>query len=143
MSYDPAAGFPRVVPALQYRDLNRAADWLTRVFGFREILRFSTGDVAQHIDMEFMGGFLMVESADGSTRPGTGPDTKIILVYVDDVDSHYERVRAEGATTLGPPADKPWGLRQYRARDLEGHTWEVTQHIRDVEPAQWGAVAIA
>jgi hypothetical protein len=27
-------------------------------------------------------------------------------------------------------------------RDLEGHTWEFTQHIRNVQPEDWGAEAV-
>ena len=29
--------------------------------------------------------------------------------------------------------------RQYTAEDPEGHLWEYSQHIRDVDPAEWGA----
>ena len=33
----------RVIPMLAYEDASRAADWITKVFGFREIERFHNG----------------------------------------------------------------------------------------------------
>src|SRR5204863_10072740 len=46
-----------------------------------------------------------------------------MVVYVDDVDAHYERARAGGANLDGPPKDPPYGQREYGARDTEGHRW--------------------
>jgi uncharacterized glyoxalase superfamily protein PhnB len=45
-----------------------------------------------------------------------------VLVYVDDVDAHFNRAKAAGATILSEPEDDPPGKR-YRAEDLEGHRW--------------------
>ena len=52
-----------------------------------------------------------------------------VLVYVDDLDAHYARAKAAGATILtdieeGPPA------RRYRAEDLEGHRWFFMERDR-------------
>lgn len=49
-----------------------------------------------------------------------------VLVHVDDVDRHYERARAAGATILSAPEAGPAG-RRYRAEDLEGHRWMFTE----------------
>ena len=45
-----------------------------------------------------------------------------VHVYVDDVDAHFERARAAGATILREPEDQPFG-RLYSAEDHEGHRW--------------------
>jgi PhnB protein len=45
-----------------------------------------------------------------------------VLVYIDNVDEHYERAKAAGATILSEPEAGPPG-RRYRAEDLEGHRW--------------------
>jgi len=62
----------------------------------------------------------------GAMRRGTWPagaaDSPGVLVYMDDLDAHYERARLEGATMLSAPEDGPPG-RRYRAEDLEGHRW--------------------
>ncbi|MDJ0311816.1 VOC family protein [Arthrobacter sp. H35-D1] len=42
---------------------------------------------------------------------------------VEDVDAHYERVRAAGAVIEHTPQDQPYGRREYGVRDPEGHRW--------------------
>src|ERR671934_1703098 len=49
-----------------------------------------------------------------------------VHVEVDDVDAHYERARAAGATILREPEALPFG-RLYSAADLEGHRWMFMQ----------------
>ena len=59
-------------------------------------------------------------------------------VYVDGVDAHFEHARAAGAEILAEPADQEYGDRRYAATDPEGHHWFFAQHVRDVDPADWG-----
>ena len=49
-----------------------------------------------------------------------------VHVEVVDLDAHYERARAAGATILREPEDLPFG-RLYSAADLEGHRWMFMQ----------------
>lgn len=44
------------------------------------------------------------------------------LVYVSDIDRHFERAKAAGATILSPVEEGGEGKR-YRAEDPEGHRW--------------------
>ena len=43
-----------------------------------------------------------------------------VLVYVLDVQAHFERARAAGARILSEPEAGPL---RYRAEDIEGHRW--------------------
>jgi uncharacterized glyoxalase superfamily protein PhnB len=53
-----------------------------------------------------------------------------VMVYVEDVDAHFERARAAGAGFLSELEDNPAiGQRQYRAEDLEGHRWMFAQAV--------------
>jgi len=55
----------------------------------------------------------------------------LVLVYVDDLDSHFARAREAGATILSELEDNPAvGQRQYRAEDVEGHRWMFAERIR-------------
>ena len=54
--------------------------------------------------------------------------------YVDDVDAHYERARAAGATIAAAPRDEDHGERSYRAVDPEGHRWIFATSVRDLDP---------
>jgi uncharacterized glyoxalase superfamily protein PhnB len=140
--YNPDDGFPRVVPELVYQDVAAALNWLSRVFGFREILRHTldNGQVG-HADMDSgRGGVVMLTSARGELRsPGDGHACKKVIVFVDDLDRHFAAVEEAGVETLHGPTDKPWGLRQYLVKDPEGHMWEFSQHMRDVSVQDWGA----
>jgi PhnB protein len=53
-----------------------------------------------------------------------------VHVSVDDVDVHYARAVAAGATILSELEDNTGiGQRQYRAEDLEGHRWMFAQRL--------------
>lgn len=49
-----------------------------------------------------------------------------VLVHVEDVDAHFARASAAGATLLSEIEDGPVG-RLYRVADLEGHRWMFIQ----------------
>jgi uncharacterized protein (TIGR03067 family) len=61
----------------------------------------------------------------------------VMKVYVDDVDRHFERAKAEGATIVSEPQDGFWGGRTYRVLDPEGHRWEISQRGRDLAAERW------
>ncbi len=141
-SYDPADGFPRVMPSLRYDDVGAALCWLAEVFGLREHLRWIDQEGAvRHAEMRIDGAFIELSGAsDEYPSPrSVGHVSHSIVVLVDDVDSHYQRARAAGAAIVAEPEDKPWGLRQYMAEDPEGHRWEFSQFLRHAPPGEWGA----
>jgi uncharacterized glyoxalase superfamily protein PhnB len=55
--------------------------------------------------------------------------------YVDDVDAHYARALAAGATIVAEPQDQPYGARSYRAIDPEGHRFIFATPLSDVPAA--------
>lgn len=65
------------------------------------------------------------------------------LVFVDDVDAALERALTHGGELIDPATDQPWGLRQAILADPGGHLWELSAHVRDVPPGDWGAEIIA
>jgi PhnB protein len=58
-------------------------------------------------------------------------------VYVDDVDAHFARAKARGATIVSDLQDGFWGGRIYRALDHEGYRWEICQGGRDLAAERW------
>lgn len=139
--YNPAEGFPGVIPELVYEDVAIASEWLSRAFGFRESLRQTRRDgVVTHAEMDTGAGVVMLVAArDGFISPRDDHVCSQVIVFVQDVDRHFSDAEKADARVVHRPADKPWGLRQYLAKDLEGHMWEFAQHVRDVPPAEWGA----
>jgi len=134
---------PRIVPMIAYEDAAAAIDWLARAFGFRERgERYTEPDGrVSHAEMEFDGGRISLATP---TRDYQGPrhhrETCVaarkwssvpwvidgLLVHVDDVDAHFARAKAAGATMLSKVEDQPYG-KLYRVEDLEGHRWMFLQ----------------
>ena len=122
-----------VIPVLVYPDVRAAVTWLGAAFGCVERLRIG----AHRAQLALGAGHLV--AADG---PSAGPARSAVLVRVADVDAHYRRAAAAGARIVAPPADHPYGERQYTAEDLAGHRWTFSQTVADVDPASWGGVLI-
>jgi uncharacterized glyoxalase superfamily protein PhnB len=135
-----------VIPMLAYEDGNAAMGWLARAFGFVERVRMVGDDgVLAHGEMEFDGGVVMLATPtpdyQGPKRHREGCEQAAawsaspyiidgVLVYVPDVDAHYERAVGAGATILTEPEDGYPG-RRYRAEDPEGHRWFFIERITD------------
>jgi PhnB protein len=143
----PDDAYPQVTPYLLYEDCSAAIDYLCRAFGFREQLRYAddAGSVT-HAELRLPGGGVIMLGDPGGEYRGpsrAGAVTVAIHVYVDDVDAHHRRAVEAGAHVLAAPEEQPYGDRRYAAEDPEGHQWFFAQHVRDVAPAEWGAVESA
>ena len=137
--YDPARGYPRVVPYVLYDDPRAAAAWLEQVFEMREVIRLKLpGGGYGHVELELQGFIVMLGLKSGRF----GETSSINLVFVADVDAICKRALEAGGQMVDEVRDQPWGLRQAVISDPEGQRWEVSQHLRDVEPADWGAELI-
>lgn len=142
MSYNVSRGFPTVVPLLLYDDLDAALSWLGTVFGFTETLRWTGDDgIVRWAEMRIGRGYIMLSNPElplPSERPARGAARTI--VFVDDVTLHRANTTATGGLATTEVTDKPEGLREYDAVDLEGNVWTFSQHLADVDAADWGAV---
>ena len=118
-----------IIPEIPYADVRQAVDWLCSRFGFVERLRI--GD--HRAQLAFGQGSIVV--TEGGSEPEAG---FAVMVRVANADEHYERAARMGARIISPPADYPYGERQYTAQDPGGHRWTFSQTIRDVDPSEWG-----
>jgi len=136
---------PQVVPMLAYEDGPAAMDWLAKAFGFVEVVRMVGPDGRlSHGEMmtgeESEGMIMLATPSPHYQSPRHHRDTcqaaarwsevpyiiDGVLVYVDDVDAHFERAREAGATVLSGVESGGPGKR-YRAEDPEGHRWMFIQ----------------
>ena len=127
-----------VIPMISYEDGIAALDWLGKAFGFRELTRMTGPDgKLAHAEMKAGDGLIMLASPTPDYEsPRRHRETcerarkwaavpwiiDGVLVYVDDLDAHFERARASGATILSEIEEGSPG-RRYRAEDVEGHRW--------------------
>lgn len=129
---------PSIYPRLAYRDEMAALEFLTRAFGLVERrearMEHPDGTLAW---LELGDGVVMIGRA-GEERHGlhspaeAGVVTAMVNVYVRDVDTHYQRAKAEGARIATELEDMFWGDRRYEAFDLEGHRWHFAERLSDI-----------
>ncbi len=119
-----------IIPEIPYANIQEAADWLCRAFGFKKRLQ-----IGNHRFQLTLG--------DNSIVAIEGKDSNLscsLLVLVDDVDNRYEQAKAMGAETIREPTDYPFGERQCTVKDIGGHRWTFSQTIADVDPTAWGGI---
>ena len=122
----------QIIPYLICRDVAASIGFLARAFGFAEEERKQTPSGGIHAEMVLETQRIMLGQAADPTAmrppadmPGTVA-TAGIFVYLEDIDSHFERASAAGAEIIHPPQNVPYG-RTYAARDLDGHPWFFTR----------------
>ena len=122
-----------VIPVAPYPDLEQAIGWLCDAFGFTLRLRIGNHRAQMNVGD---GAVVLTQSlaADGRLSHS-------IMVRVEDVDLHYARAAVYGAAVLCPPADYPYGERQYTVADCAGNCWTFSQTLEDVAPEEWGGTA--
>lgn len=122
-----------IIPELPYPDVRAATEWLCRVFGFKERLQ-----IGSHRAQLVFGTGSMVITKGSETNPAFN-----VMVRVADIDSHHAHVDQAGAKILNPPADYPYGERQYVVEDIGGHRWTFSQTLSDIDPQTWGGIFVA
>jgi uncharacterized glyoxalase superfamily protein PhnB len=84
---------------------------------------------------------MLTSARPGRTTPGkSGAWTQSMTIYLDDVAAQFERVKKTGAKITLGLRETEYGEKVFSVEDLEGHSWEFSQHVRDMAPEEWGAV---
>lgn len=116
--------FRGLVPYVRYEDAGAMLNWLSTTFGFRERARYVDKDGhVQQAEMR-VGREELWLSGHGPgywDAQGRRPD-EFIGVWVDDVDTQYQRVVGAGVAA-DPPEDRSYDVRSFNVRDPEGYLW--------------------
>jgi catechol 2,3-dioxygenase-like lactoylglutathione lyase family enzyme len=113
--------------SLAVRDIPAAVDFYMNKLGFR--LAFTWGDPPS------FAGVNLGDNVQIFLRQGTpDPNGSVVFFIVDAVDDFYEFHRANGVDIAEPPSDKPWHIRDYTVRDLDGNYLIFGQRLHDTEP---------
>ena len=144
MVQNPPPGSQRILPYLNYADPKAAIAFIVDAFGFEQglLLEMPDGSIG-HCELQRDGETIMLagEFAEGglSSPKSLGGVHASVVVYVDDINAHYEHAKAAGAQIVQEPIDQFYGDRTYRALDPEGVGWDFHQHVRDVTPEEMAA----
>jgi uncharacterized glyoxalase superfamily protein PhnB len=116
----PGVRYLGLAPYLYYADATEAVEWLVRIFGFTEKLRFvdSAGVVFQ---ARLTVGDAEIQLACAgeeywAAKGVEGPVGQLNTVYVD----------------VPRPQDQPYGARVFTVSDIGGNSWTFWQQVSDV-----------
>lgn len=123
-------GLRSVTPYLHPRGVDQMVDFLKQAFGAEEALvyRAKPDGPVVHAKIKIGDSILEMGEAHGEYQPRP----TMFYLYVNDVDAWYRRAVAAGATSMGEPADQPYGDRTAAVTDPFGNTWYMATHIKDV-----------
>ena len=113
-------------PILAVADVVAAADFYTKKLGFT--LGFTWGDPPDVVGMNL--GDVSIHLSQGAPSPS---ECSVYFV-VGNADDLYEFHRANGVEIVETPADRPWGLRDYRIRDLDGYELKFGHRLPEAGP---------
>lgn len=116
--------FGGVTPNLMYEDANEALNWLQRVCGFKERARYVDREGVVHQAEVYVGNSEIWLSGHGEgywDKNPRGPE-QYLVIWVDDVDEQWKRVKAAGVDAP-EPVDQSWGVRNFYITDPGGYHW--------------------
>lgn len=131
MSKDPRqAGFPWVSPYISVRSVADTIGFYQKVFGFelQDKVADDSGKL-MHAEFRHHDSVIMIGLEGACNKPIQCPKTSgvaspmSLYVYVDDVDSFFEKAVKAGATADMAPNDAFWGDRICSLIDCDGYSW--------------------
>ena len=133
-------GYHSITPGLVCRDASRAIEFYKAAFGAQEIMRMPSPDgKVMHAELRIGDSVLFVNDEYpgmcAAPTPTATPSNSLFL-YVNDVDSVFQRAVDNGAKETMPLQDMFWGDRYGKLTDPFGHSWGLATHVEDVAPEE-------
>lgn len=100
-----------LVPELPVADVERAQKH------YRDVLGFEIGWLHE----DEIGAVSRDEVAIFFRKRSVPFEPAVHWVFADNIDASYEEMKSSGANIVEPLETKPWGLRQFTMRDLDGN----------------------
>lgn len=140
-------GYHTITPSLTCRDAAKAIDFYKKAFGAQELMRMPSPDgKISHAEIKIGDSVVFInDEFPGRTAaptPTATPSNSLFL-YVEDVDTVFNRAISAGAKSTMPLQDMFWGDRFGNVLDPFGHQWGLATHIEDVAPEEIGRRAQA
>ena len=137
-----------ITPVLIVKNGDEAIEFYKKGFGVEERYRMKgpDGRVA-HAELKLGDSVFMLSDEYPEMEchsPKTiGGSPVSMYVYVDDVDSVFNKAISAGAKALDPVKDQFWGDRHGRLVDPFGHLWSIATHKKDLSEEEMKKAAEA
>jgi uncharacterized glyoxalase superfamily protein PhnB len=117
-------GFTTVTPYIRVPE-EGLVDFLVQVFDAQETFSGRGGGGGMHREVR-VGDSMVIIGEGGAGGGDMMPIRPMAFhVFVDDADATFKRAIAAGATSLGEPADRPYGERSGFVADRFGNHWYI------------------
>jgi catechol 2,3-dioxygenase-like lactoylglutathione lyase family enzyme len=124
----PTVECDQLHPGLAVSDLQATIDFYVSKLGFTR--GFTWGEPPTFAGVNL--GNVQIFLSKGAPAPAAHPAAVSFLV--GDVDRLYEFHRAKGVAIAEPIDDRPYGIRDYAVRDLNGYYLSFGQHLYSAGP---------
>ena len=119
-------GLRTIQPYLHLRAAHNMISFMEAAFGAEAMgVHKSPDGIVRHATMRIGNATLEIDEAHGEYQP----KPCVLHVYVPDADAMYAQALRAGATSVEPPADKPYGDRSAGVRDQFGNTWYLNTYM--------------
>jgi PhnB protein len=134
-------GTHTITAHLSVREAAKAIEFYQRAFGAQVLFVHKMPDGrVMHATLKVGDSRLMLADefpGMGTPAPTTLGGSPVLLnIYVEDVDSLWNRAVAAGAKVTMPLANQFWGDRYGQVVDPFGHSWALGSHVEDVAPEE-------
>lgn len=130
-------GFHSVTPYLCVKNAKQAIEFYKKAFGAQERYTLPTPDgKIMHGEFQIGDSVIMINDEmpemnhlSPETRGGA---TAHFHLFVEDVDTAFDKAVKAGCTVTQPLSNMFWGDRYGRLTDPFGHLWSIASHVEDV-----------
>jgi PhnB protein len=134
-------GYHSVTPYLIVRGGAAAIEYYKQAFGAVELFRIpGPGETIGHAEIRIGDSMIMLADEHpsmGYNGPQTIGGTPVsLMIYIEDVDTVFNRAIELGGTVKQAIEDKFYGDRSGTLTDPFGHIWHISTHTEDVAPEE-------
>lgn len=136
-------GYHTATPYLIVKDGAQAIDFYKKALGATEMFRMDapSGKIG-HAEIRIGNSVIMladeVPGMEHKSPKTLGGTPVSIMLYVEDVDSQFEKAVSAGAKVKRPVRDQFYGDRSGIIEDPSGHEWTIATHKEDLSPEELG-----
>ena len=122
-------GFSTITPNMIVKDVAKAVEFYTKVFGAEEVLRLKMpGGTVAHCELTIGDSRLNL----GEAMAGWPEQPLLAQIHVTDSDATFALAIQEGAKELSPVQDMFFGSREGRVMDPFGNSWVIATQTKVV-----------
>jgi PhnB protein len=126
-------GYHTVTPYLVVDNAKGLMEFLKNAFdaNIRAVMDRDDGRV-MHAEVSIGDSIIMISD----TMEGMQAQTAMLYLYLDDVDSVFQKALQAKGTSVREPKDEFYGDRSGAVRDEWGNMWWIATHVEDVDPKE-------